>query len=186
MRKTLFPVLFFISLITPAAQEGRWDMLPFYTRLEGGTLILPGRPYSEPYGGFSTVYFIDGELAVLFSGEKEHRVFYEMIPGEADNSIFRLTFRTGDKLDIRLVRELETAFLFEYLAAPALFGREDAGEEFPAAGKDQETSSPDVTPVPVTPKPEKPGSASEFPTEVPASESPSLWFFSGKLVKQLN
>ena len=125
MKKILIFLLAAGGLFPLAAETGTWRMDPFFTRLEEGTLILPDRPYSEPYAGISRIRFIDDYLAVLTVKEQEIRVFYEMVPGDADNFRFLLTFRNGDTLTIRLVRDSGTRYLFEYSLPPDFFDPAD-------------------------------------------------------------
>jgi len=121
MKKILIFLLAAGGLFPLAAETGTWRLEPLFTRLEEGTLILPDRPYSEPYAGISRIRFIDDYLAVLTVKEQEIRVFYEMIPGDADNFRFLLTFRNGETLSIRLVRDSGTRYLFEYSLPPDFF-----------------------------------------------------------------
>ena len=74
--------------------------------------------------------FIDDYLVRIRAGGEEYRAFYEFNPGEADNRILVLTFKSGEILNIQTAGDYEDGrLLFHYLLPEGFFSSDDQEPE---------------------------------------------------------
>ncbi len=178
MKKILILIIILLLILPVFGETGSWSFEPLFTRLPDNTLIPSGLEYSLPFAGMEGMDFIDDFLVrILVSGEY-YRAFYEIIPGDADNSTLVLTFKGGQSLTVQLV-SMGLEYLFFYQIPEGFFtafsepeelseGFVEEADKKPASGDEPDVMETDP----------------EADPAVEPEDEPEYWYLNGYFRKQ--